>query len=393
MTHDGELRDAARAGFESCYDTSPEWLSIAPGRINLIGDHTDYNAGLALPLALPRHIIIAAGRGTEPHRINARSAGHDTAISIDLSSEPLKNPAGWGAYIAGVAQGAITAGIEIPALDVWIQSDLPSGAGLSSSAALSVGWLTLLDSIAGKGLSTADKIAITQAAEHDYAGTPCGILDMFSIINAQENKLMLLDCRSATAEQIPWPDASAALLIIDSGVKHSNASGNYAKRRAECEAAEKLLGKSLRDTTLDDIKRAQKVAGQTADKTLIKRARHVSTENERVRQTAIALAGADWRTAGQLLYASHSSMADDFKVSCLETDLLVQLASRLGTDAGIYGARMTGAGFGGAVVALVDGARLEDIGAQLAARYEKACGLKPEWLRARPVAGARMVDL
>lgn len=368
-----------------------EFAALAPGRVNLIGDHTDYNAGLAMPFAIPRYVAMAAAVGKrDDHTIvaysdsDADAAGSRTVVP--LGAEPVVKLSGWGAYLAGVLQGARDAGLEVPPLDLYCSADLPAGAGLSSSAALSLTFLTLLEVVTRTRLSNAQKIAIAQRAEHDYAGVPCGILDPFAIINAEVDKVMCLDCASEAATLVSWPEGAAGLLVIDSGVKHSLADGGYAQRLRECREAEGQIGYALNAIQPDAI--AEVCAGLSD--TLARRVQHVVSENARVRAATQAIETSDWDALGDCLYASHRSLAHDYEVSCAATDVLVAITQ---DTPGVYGARMTGGGFGGAVIVLGEAARLAEIGAGICARYTAAGYPRTCALPVRPVQGVREMPL
>ena len=387
MNDGRQLVEETRRIFLERYDRSPEWLSIAPGRVNLIGDHTDYNEGLAMPLAIPRYVVIAAA--LTPHasgrpQLRAFSTQTHELVTVDLDEDPLPKGKDWRNYLAGVAQGARQAGLTVMPMEICCHSNLPSGAGLSSSAALSVAFLTLLEQAAGTTLSSAEKIKIARQAEHDYADVPCGILDPFCIVNAEDNCLLLLDCRSESATRVPWSGNDTALLVIDSGVVHNNADGSYATRRSESAHAAEQLGTSLRDLSPSDLDTVRSELSPD----LYKRVRHVVTENARVQAMAKTIADSDWPRAGQLLFESHASLAGDYEVSCDETDSLVALAGEIGIDGGLFGARMTGGGFGGSVIALARADRAESVAERIAKGYSARWGNRPTILNVRPVAGA-----
>jgi len=388
MSADSLIADTC-VGFAARYGRPPQWLAIAPGRVNLIGDHTDYNGGFALPFAIQRHVVLAGAAAPESDepRIVAYSTGMDSDVQIELGNESIPKIEGWGAYLAGVTQGARSADVTVNSMDLYIGSDLPSGAGLSSSAALSVAFLTLLEEAAGARIDAARKIEITQTAEHEYANVPCGVLDMYTIIHAREDHLMLLDCATLSAQQIAWSGEDIALLVVDSGVKHSNAESAYSARRAECEKATSELGHALGELQVEDLPDIS----DRLKPSLYARVRHVVSENQRVKDTADAISRKDWERAGELLYASHKSLAEDFEVSCDETDLLVGIAGRLGPANGVYGARMTGGGFGGCVVMLCEAVKLPNIKKVIAEHYLSRSGIRAGALRVSPAQGAHIV--
>ena len=346
-----QLLTEARAGFADRFDQPPQWIAAAPGRVNLIGDHTDYNDGFALPLAVPRHVVIAAARPREtrdPSRVAVFSSTTGQERSIDVSQATIPHAGDWTDYLRGVLQGFRDLGRDSGPLDLWCHSNLPIGAGLSSSAALEIAFATLLEELSGGPLDPLEKILLCQRAENGYAGVPCGVLDQFSVTLAESGHLMLLDCRDITAKQISWKKPQMSLLVVNTGVPRANATSAYGQRRDECEQATVQLGRSLRGLTLIELNAAESRLSPLA----YRRARHVVTENDRVLDTAQAIAADDWIRVGQNLYASHDSLKKEFEVSCTELDLLVELARQLGEERGVLGARMTGGGFGGCVVVL-----------------------------------------
>jgi galactokinase len=361
--------------FRDTYGRAAEFAAVAPGRVNLIGDHTDYAGGLALPCAIDLYTVAVAA---------AREPGAATRVLSDASATALELPAApdaqrvgdWGDYLRGVRWGFARAGIAHPALDVLLLSNVPLGAGLSSSAALELAFASLLETAAGQQLAPHDRALLCQRAERDFAGVPCGILDQFAITFAEAAHAMLLDCRAQEVTQTALPD-SAALLLIDSRVSHDLADGEYAKRRAQVEAAERALPSALRDCSAAD-------AESLEDPLLRARARHVTTENERVKRFAAALAAGDREHAGQLMLESHRSLAEDFAVSCAELDWLVATAM----EAGAFGARMTGGGFGGSVICLCAPEQIAAIRARVDSDYPSVFGRDAELREVRPVAGA-----
>jgi galactokinase len=319
----------------------PDWIAVAPGRVNLIGDHTDYSGGLALPMAIDRYTVsLAAARsdGSDSHRVYSAQQGE-----VRLASHHATPPGGdWSDYLRGVLAGYLARGIVAPAMDIVIGGNLPIGAGLSSSASLELCFATLLETATDQRLAALERALLCQQAEHRYAGVPCGELDQFAISFAEAGSAMLLDCRSREMTPVALP-TGIAIAIVDSGVSHALGDGGYAQRRREVETAEALLGKSLRDCTASDVKAIE-------DPHVAARARHVISENRRVEAFANAIGEGNLQAAGELMYSSHESLARDFCVSCDELDTLVDAAKA----AGAIGARMTGGGFGGSMVCLVD---------------------------------------
>jgi galactokinase len=374
--------------FEKQYGLPPRWIAAAPGRVNVIGEHTDYNDGFVLPMAIERYTLIAAAPSGS-RKIQLRSTANDKAVTIDLA-KPLKPFAkgNWANYPAGVIAGFIARKLDPGGFNALIHSTVPLGGGLSSSAALEVATATLLEVITGKTLDPVDKALLCQKAEHEYAGVPCGIMDQFISVMGKQDHLLLLDCRSRKPELVPMSDPSVALLITNTNVKHELGSGEYAKRRAQCEAAAKTLGvPSLRDASASALEAAKSRMEEVA----FRRARHVIGEIERTPRAAKGIQASDWPGVGELMYASHRSLRDDYEVSCNELDIVVDIARGIGQEGGVYGCRMTGGGFGGCTVALVQNKAVDAISKKIAESYEKQTGIKATMFVSRPAAGATVI--
>jgi galactokinase len=346
----------------------------APGRVNLIGEHTDYNDGFVMPIAIDR--ATTASVTPRRDRTIVASSGRAPVVTIDLD-EPGGGPSGsWGDYIRGTAVMLERRGYPLSGADVAIESDVPSGAGLSSSAALevSVGY-GLLDT-AGHAIDLTELALACQQAEHEFAGTRCGIMDQFICCHGRAGHALLIDTRSLQADALPLPD-HVRVLICNSMIKHAHASGEYNRRRADCEAGVRALAaalpgiRALRDVTPPDLEAHR----ARLDERVFRRCRHVVTENDRVIRAAAALGRGDLGAFGSLMVASHASMRDDYEISTREIDALVEAA--LVCD-GIYGARLTGGGFGGCVVALVDAASAPAASERIRARYREATGRTAE---------------
>jgi galactokinase len=377
--------------FEKAYGRPPRWMAAAPGRVNVIGEHTDYNDGFVLPMAIERYTVIAAAPAAKGGQtIQLRSTAGDGAAAIDLT-QPLKPaPKGaWFNYPLGVIAGFLARGAKPGGADALIHSTVPLGGGLSSSAALEVATATLLEVMTGNKLDPVDKALLCQKAEHEYAGMPCGLMDQFISVMGQQDHLLLLDCRSRQPELVPMSDPAVALLITNTNVKHELTGGQYAQRRAQCEQAARLLGvASLRDATAALLASA----GGKLDPVVYRRARHVISEIERTVQAAQAVRASNWPAVGQLMYASHASLRDDYQVSCAELDAVVEIAQGIGPKGGVIGCRMTGGGFGGCTVALVRAEAVADLSAKVAADYEKRTRIKPSLFVSRPAAGATVLQ-
>ncbi len=389
MTLD-ELGHQTAQQFARTYGRPPHWMAAAPGRVNVIGEHTDYNDGFVLPMAIERYTVIAAAPAADGKgRIQLHSTASNGAVSLDLS-EPVKpGPKGaWSNYPVGVIAGFLDRGAKLGGFDAQVHSTVPLGGGLSSSAALEVATATLLEEITGQQLDPVDKALLCQKAEHDYAGMPCGIMDQFISVMGKRDHLLLVDCRSRRPELVPMSDPAMALLVVNTNVKHELTGGEYAKRRAQCERATKALGvASLRDADADMLERTRR----RMDEVVYRRARHVVSENERTLLAAEGVRASNWPTVGQLMYASHASLRDDYEVSCPELDAVVEIALDIGREGGVAGCRMTGGGFGGCAVALVRTDAVAAVSERVAAEYERRTKIKPALFVSRPAAGATVL--
>ena len=297
-----ELTAHITAEFQKHYGREPRWIVAAPGRVNVIGEHTDYNDGFVLPMAIERYAIMAAAPAAAPGAVNIYDAHFRETATIDVSAPVTKGEPKWSNYIRGVLAGFQQRGAKIPALDVAFMSTVPLGGGLSSSAALEVCTATLMEAATGKGIDPVEKALIAQTAEHEFAGVPCGIMDQFISALGREGHLLLLDCRTRKTELVPMNDPSVELLIVNTHVKHELGNGEYAERRAQCEAAAKVLGvSSLRDASPDQLEQAK----QKLSEVVYRRARHVIGEIERTLHAAEGIRQSNWPTVGQLMYASH----------------------------------------------------------------------------------------
>jgi len=385
-----ELASHTAKEFAKLYGRQPRWIAAAPGRVNLIGEHTDYNDGFVFPMAIERYTVIAADRSVkDAKQVQLRSTISDKPTTLDLS-QPLKPfPKGaWANYPTGVIAGFLPRGINPGGFDALIHSTVPLGGGLSSSAALEVATATLLEIIAGRKLDPVEKALLCQKAEHDYAGMPCGIMDQFISVMGKADHVMLLDCRSRKPELVPMTDPSVAVLIINTNVKHELTGSEYPTRRRQCETAAKILGlPSLRDATADALENAK----GKMDDVVYRRARHVIGEIERTVHAAEGVRASNWPTVGQFMYASHRSLRDDYEVSCEELDTVVDIAQGIGVKGGMIGCRMTGGGFGGCCVALVKTDEVDAVSQKIAAGYRQEIGIEATLFVSRPAAGATVI--
>lgn len=357
----------------------------APGRINLIGEHTDYNLGFALPIALPQRTVVTF----TPDGGDAITVGSDRAdgsVRIALDTAP-GDVSGWATYVAGVVWALRQAGHPVPGGAMRITSDVEMGSGLSSSAALECAALGAIATGAGVRIDRIEQARLAQRAENDYVGAPTGLLDQLAALFGRPATALLIDFRDLTVEPVVFdPDAAGvALLLIDSRARHSHAGGDYAARRASCERAAADLGApSLRE--IGD--RGPSDLAPVRDPVDARRARHVLTENQRVIDCVAALNDSDFAEAGRIFCASHASMRDDFEITTAHIDLIADTAVR----AGALGARMTGGGFGGCVIALVSADRAGAVGEAVRGAVRDAGFEQPVIARTRAAAGAGPCD-
>ena len=356
-----DIRDDAGRSFTDAFGYEASGLWSAPGRVNLIGEHTDYNLGFVLPFAIDRRTVVALGlRDDRVARVASSLSGEVVEIGLaELSPDHLL---GWSAYPLGVAwalgqptsQGTAPADLAaVPGFDIFIESDVPVGAGLSSSAAIESAVALALCDAWQLGLDRPALARIGQLAENKAVGAPTGIMDQFASLLGQPDSAVFLDCRDLESRIIDlgFRGEGLGILVIDTGVSHAHATGGYAERRASCERGASLMGvSSLRELGVDDLPRARDIL----DDVTFRRVRHVVTEDQRVLDTVETLETVGPRAIGELLDASHRSMRDDFEISIMELDLAVETAQANGA----IGARMTGGGFGGSAIALVD---LDDV--------------------------------
>ncbi|KAB1188469.1 MULTISPECIES: galactokinase [Haloferax] len=380
--------ERARTGLQTAFgdgsaDAPAPLVAIAPGRVNLVGGHTDYNDGLCLPLAVDRHVAVAARpRDDDLIRVVATDFGETATFTPD------DDPDGWVAYVAAVAR-VLREDTDILGADLAIASDVPSGAGLSSSAAIELAVGRALLGIAGVEIPTTDLALACWRAEREGVGVECGILDQFAVGLCKPDSALFLDCRTREFEQVHI-SGDVGILVVETGVSHELADSGYNDRVRECEEAVATLRDrgvdidSLRDVDTDLL---EAHTGALSD-VLSQRARHVVTENERVWEAREALSTGDFDRVGEAMVASHRSLRDDYEVSCPELDAAVELAT--GTD-GVYGARMTGGGFGGSAVALVDGDALERAETTIRSAVAEQVGEDAQVFACRPSGGVRLV--
>ncbi|MGW4704204.1 galactokinase [Streptomyces sp. NPDC004285] len=373
------------AGFEALYGAAPDGVWAAPGRVNLIGEYTDFNDGFVLPLALP-HTAVAAVSRRDDGVLRLHSADIGGGV-VQLSADALEplSGGGWAAYPAGVVWALREAGHPVTGADVHLASTVPTGAGLSSSAALEVVTALALNDLFGLGLSRPELARIAQRAENAFVGVPCGVMDQMASACAEEGHALHLDTRDLSYRQVPFDLAREGLrlLVVDTRVKHALGDGAYAERRAGCEAGARALGvRTLREVSAAHLPES---LARLSDETILRYVRHVVSDNARVERTLALLDAGDTRAVGPVLSEGHASLRDDLRVSCPELDLVVEAANA----AGALGARMTGGGFGGSAVVLVEAERADAVSAAVEKAFAGAGYAAPGIFPAVPAAGAR----
>ena len=352
---------------------TPKFRVCAPGRVNLIGEHTDYNDGFVCPMAIDRHSLVLASPRPDPViRLHARI--NNQTVEFPIDREVSKDGPAWSLYAKGSAE-AIRQRVKITrGFDAIIDSDIPIGGGLSSSASFEVATALTLLTANQQSLPPEELALACQWAEHMYPGVPCGIMDQFISVMGKKGHALLLDCRSRATRQVPLDDPDLRVVISNSNVRHSLAGGEYAVRRRQCETAVEILRKrdpaiqSLRDASMKLLDPAE------MDAVIFRRARHVITEIQRTIDFAAALERRDYAACGGLMYASHGSLRDDYEVSAPELDQLVEIARNV---PGVFGARMTGGGFGGCIVALCTRESVEPLTHAIAIKYHSPYPGKP----------------
>lgn len=375
---------ALTALFGATFGGLPELIARAPGRVNLIGEHTDYNDGFVLPCAISRQTLVAARRrdDRQVRAVAGDLGGVETSFALDTPIRP-DAAAPWSNYLRGMADGLQAAGLDLPGADLAILGDMPRGAGLSSSAALENAAGLALAALAGQADFDRTRLAlIGQRAEHLFAGCQCGIMDQLVSARAVAGAALLIDCRSLECTPVPLP-ADVAVMIVHSGIARGLVDGEYNLRRQQCEAAARHFGVAA----LRDLAELPPPGG--LDPVAYARARHVVGENARTLAAADALRAGDLAQLGQLMAASHAAMRDDFAITLPAIDRLVELLQQaIGSDGG---ARMTGGGFGGAVVAVLPQGRVEAVRAALLGHYHTPDGQAPLIMIERAAAGACMI--
>ncbi|MGV9337589.1 galactokinase [Streptomyces sp. NPDC003688] len=378
--------ESVRERFAELYGAEPEGVWAAPGRVNLIGEHTDYNDGFVMPFALPHQVTAAVSRRTDGvlRLHSADIGGEPVALALD-ALEPGSD-ADWTAYPAGVVWALREAGHALTGADIHLSSTVPTGAGLSSSAALEIVVALALNDLHELGLPRWRLARLCQRAENVYVGAPTGIMDQTASACCEEGHALFLDTRDLSQRQIPFDLAAEGLrlLVIDTQVKHAHSNGEYGKRRAGCEKGAAVLGvDALRDIAYEDLDTSLSALG---DEDEVRRlVRHIVTENHRVERVVELLTAGGVREIGPLLTEGHASLRDDFRISCPELDLAVDTS----LSAGALGARMTGGGFGGSAIALVEASSVDTVTKAVEEAFAVAGYTAPRVFEAVPSQGAR----
>lgn len=381
------LIDTLRNSFETKFGPALSYrIFQAPGRVNLIGEHTDYNEGFVLPMAINRYIQVAAAPRND-HQINIYAQNFEQWDKFHCQQEIQKLPHdNWANYSRGIAWSLLTQGYDLKGVNAVITGDIPMGSGLSSSAAMEVAFGFALLSISGIEISLTELALLAQKAENDFVGVRCGIMDQFISCLAQADHALLIDCRNLTYRSVAIP-INAEIVVVESGVQRQLVEGKYNVRRKECETAATVFGVTkLRDidsSTFD-------LRAYELSLILQKRARHVISENRRTLDTAESFDSGDLLAAGRSMQASHMSLRDDFEVSCPELDILFEIA--IATQ-DVYGARITGGGFGGCLVALVESSATNALLSRIQKEYPLATGRQAVAYICQPSAGVTEINI
>jgi galactokinase len=376
---------AVAAHFEERFGRGARLFS-APGRVNLIGEHTDYNDGFVLPIAIePRTWVAAAPRTDRKIRVFSADLDDERTFSLEL---PWQRRGAWTDYVEGVARALVERSVPVTGADLWLASDVPAGAGLSSSAALELAVGLALSTLAGVTLPLETLALVGQRAENEYVGVRSGVMDQLASALGREGHALFIDCRSLAVTPVALPQADVSFVVADSGVRHSHAASGYNQRRKECHDALALLDAaglskaSLRDVSVAELPRVESALPDV----LARRVRHVVTENARTEAAVAALTAADFVRFGALMLESHASLRHDYEASAPELDQLVDAAAPL---SGVLGARMTGGGFGGSAIVLVRDSDRDAVIQSVERNFAARFGHKPAFRAARASAGAR----
>lgn len=383
-----ELTQAVKASFKQVLNYQPSHIIQAPGRVNLIGEHTDYNDGFVLPCAINYQTVVAAAK-RDDSRVRVIAVDYDNQVDeFDLAEEiTFQQDKMWANYIRGVVKFLLQRGYDIQGADLAVSGNVPQGAGLSSSAALEVVIGQTFKVLYNLEMTQAEVALNGQQAENEFVGCNCGIMDQMISAEAMENHAMLLDCRSLETQPVSMPK-DVAVMIINSNKQRGLVGSEYNTRREQCENAAQRFGvKALRDVTIEQFN----AQSEMLDDVVAKRARHVITENDRTLEAAVALRTNDLKRMGELMAQSHASMRDDFEITVFEVDTLVEIVKSVIGEQG--GVRMTGGGFGGCIVALVPPALVDKVTEAVESQYYTATGLKESIYVCQAKSGAGLVEV
>lgn len=383
-----ELTQAVKASFQQVLNYQPSHIIQAPGRVNLIGEHTDYNDGFVLPCAINYQTVVAAAK-RDDSRVRVIAVDYDNQVDeFDLTEEiTFQQDKMWSNYIRGVVKFLLQRGYDIQGADLAVSGNVPQGAGLSSSAALEVVIGQTFKVLYNLEMTQAEVALNGQQAENEFVGCNCGIMDQMISAEAMENHAMLLDCRSLETQSVSMPE-DVAVMIINSNKQRGLVGSEYNTRREQCENAAQRFGvKALRDVTIEQFN----AQSEMFDDVVAKRARHVITENDRTLEAADALRTNDLKRMGELMAQSHASMRDDFEITVFEVDTLVEIVKSVIGEQG--GVRMTGGGFGGCIVALVPPALVDKVTEAVENQYHAATGLKESIYVCQAKSGAGLVEV
>lgn len=385
-------KEVLKAKYRELFPESSSPICVAaPGRVNLLGEHTDYNDGYVFPMAIDPHILFVGGLNGS-NKVRLFSLDFNQMDEFDLDRTKFSEEHGWANYIRGVSDQLQQAGYKLQGMDIVLQGNIPQGGGLSSSAALEVGAALLMSELNNLNADRVELVKLSQKAENEFVGVNCGIMDQFASMMGEQDHALFLDCRSLQYELVPtgFEEMDCSVVVIHSGVKRGLVDSEYNKRRSQCEEAVELLRKELHDIkALRDVSSEHLDLVNSLPGELAMRARHVVTENQRVLDGIAALKAGNLDRFGQLLNASHESLKTDYEVSCTELDILVDICQG---SVGVFGSRMTGAGFGGSNVTIVSNDHVEELKQKVLKEYPAKTGITPQIYVFSASAGARVLS-
>lgn len=384
-----ELGTSLKTAFTRQFGVAPTHIARAPGRVNLIGEHTDYNDGFVLPAAIDRAIFVAGRRRADNH-VTVQTLDYNGVATFTLNQLKDDSLPSWTRYARGVLWMLREEGHDLGGMDLSIVGNVPGGAGLSSSAAVEVAMFEIASALLEITLTQRQKALLGVEVEHRFVGVMCGVMDQSISALGEDGYALLIDCRSLETTQVPIPPG-VTLMVLDTGKRHELADGEYNVRRAQCEEASRLLGiKALRDITPEGLAARIKAQPTLLSEVVARRATHVVEENKRTLAAVEALKNGDLTTMGRLVNESHRSLRDLYEVSVKELDIMADLAQH---EAGCYGARMMGGGFGGSVIALVEDAAVRGFAERVGPAYQAASHLKPNIYDAKPGPGSSVISV